>query len=145
MGGEESRENQNTEVKTVAGSAGLVSHFTLWGGCLFKENYNVYSKLWAAALRGRAISESWAINQLWDLVTELLAFRRVGETEEREERKGEKGAGWAPASVGMTLILEQEGHMGSGLEVAPGAGGEQRVEFPWHSSHGTKLDGNHSP
>lgn len=62
-----------------------------------------------------------------------------------EERKGEKGAGWAPASVGMTLILEQEGHMGSGLEVAPGAGGEQRVEFPWHSSHGTKLDGNHSP
>lgn len=83
------------------GSAGLVTNFALWGGCLFKENHYVYSKLWAAALRGGIISESWAINQSWGLVTDLLPFRRVGGTEERG-RKGQKGAGRDPASVGMT-------------------------------------------
>lgn len=90
-------------MKTVAGSAGLVTNFTLWGGCLFKENHYVYSKLWATALRDGIISESWAINQLWGLVTGLLLFRRVGGTEERG-RKRQKGVIQAPASVGITLI-----------------------------------------
>lgn len=97
----ESRENQDTEVKTVVGSVDLVTNFALWGGCLFKENHSVYSKLWAAALRGGVISESRAINQLWGLVTDLLPFRRVGGTEQRG-RKGQKGAGRAPDRVGMT-------------------------------------------
>lgn len=97
----ESRGNQDAEVKTVVGSADLVTSFALWGGCLFKENHSVYSKLWAAALRGGVISESCTINQLWGLVTDLLPFRRVGGTEQRE-RKGQKGAGRAPDRVGMT-------------------------------------------
>lgn len=66
----------------MAGSADRATNFTLCGGCLFKENHYVYSKLRAAALRGGIISESWAINQLWGLVTDLLPFRRVGGTEE---------------------------------------------------------------
>lgn len=86
-------------MKPVTGSAGLATNFTLWGGCLFKENHYVYSKLWAAALRDGIISESWAINQLWGLVTGLLLFRRVGGTEERG-RKGEKGAGSGPSQCG---------------------------------------------
>lgn len=87
-------ENQNIEVKAVAGSAGLVTNFTLWGGCLFKENHYVYSKLWAAALRDGIISESWAINQLWGLVTALPLFRRVRGTERRGRRERR---GWAQA------------------------------------------------
>lgn len=71
-------------------------------GCLFKENHYVYSKLWAAALRGGIISESWAINQLWGLATDLLPFRRVGGTEELGREQ--EGLTQAQASVGMTLI-----------------------------------------
>lgn len=83
----------------MAGSAGLATDFTLCGGCLFKENHYVYSKLWAAALRGGIISESWAINQLWGLATDLLPFRRVGGTEELG-RKGARGADPSPGQCG---------------------------------------------
>lgn len=65
----------------------------MWGGCLFKENHYVYLKLWATALRGGIISESWAINQLWGLVTDLLPFRRVGGTEERGTKGERTGLG----------------------------------------------------
>lgn len=49
-------------MKIVVGLVGLVSYFILWGGCLFKENYNVYLKFWVVVFRGRVISESWVIN-----------------------------------------------------------------------------------
>lgn len=128
-------------MKTVAGSPGLATNFTLCGGCLFKENHHVYSKLWAAALRGGIISESWAINQLWGLVTDLLPFGEW-EGQRGEGQRERRGLSQARASVGMTQIPGAGRLAGSGLEVAPG--GQQGVAFPWHSSHGTELDGNHN-
>jgi hypothetical protein len=111
---------------------------------VYLRKITVYSKLCAAALRGGITSESWAINQLWGLVTDLLPFRRVRGTEEGE-RKGER-AGPGPSQCGndsapksRKVTREVALRWRQGQEERGAEGG-----VPWHSSHGTKPDGNHT-
>lgn len=77
---------QDTEVAVVSGPAGLRVNFALQGGCLFKANRCVYSKLY---------SKLWALSEELSVKAKLLIncgawlpFRRVGRTEEIG-RKGE--------------------------------------------------------